>query len=73
VRSKDIKDDKLKGKDVRADKRKGDDIDESTLSGVEAGKVLSALVSNPAGASNATVARAGQEGTTVTEGPGNAV
>jgi hypothetical protein len=31
------------------------------------------VVSNPAGASNASVARAGQEGTTVVEGPGNAV
>ncbi|HZA89167.1 MAG TPA: hypothetical protein VE401_02955 [Solirubrobacterales bacterium] len=73
VRSKDIKDDKLKGKDVKTDKLRGDDIDESTLVGVKAGNVLSAVVSNPAGASNATVVRAGQEGTTVTEGPGNAV
>jgi hypothetical protein len=73
IKSKDIKDDKLKGKDVKADKLKGDDIDESTLVGVKAGNVLSAVVSNPAGASNATVARAGQEGTTVIEGPGPTV
>jgi hypothetical protein len=70
IRSKDVKNEKLKGKDVKADKLKGEDIKESTLEGVEAGNVLSAVVSNPAGPGNATLGRAGQEGTAVTEGGG---
>jgi hypothetical protein len=73
IKSKDIKDEKLKNKDFKADTLKGEKVDESSLVGVKAGNVLSAVISNPGGASNATVERAGQAGTTVTESPGNAV
>ena len=64
---------KLKNKVVKDDTLTGAKINESTLVGVKAGNVLSAVVSNPPGASNATLDRAGQEGTTVTEEPRNAV
>ncbi len=69
IRSKDIKNAKLKGKDVKDDKLKGDDIKEDTLVGVKAGNVYSATVTNPGGPDNVAVSRAGQAGTTVTEGP----
>lgn len=73
VKSKDIKDEKLKNKDFKEETLKGEKIDEASLVGVKAGNVLSAVIANPTGASNATVERAGQAGTTVTEAPGNAV
>jgi hypothetical protein len=62
IKSKDIKDEKLKNKDFKADTLKGEKVDESSLLGVKAGNVLSAVISNPGGASNATVERAGQPG-----------
>jgi hypothetical protein len=73
IKSKDIKDEKLKNKDFKADTLKGEKVDESSLVGVKAGNVLSAVVSNPTGGSNATIERAGQAGTTVVEAAGNAV
>jgi len=73
VKSKDIKDEKLKNKDFKDETLKGEKVDESSLVGVKAGNVLSAVIANPTGASNATVERAAQEDTTVTEAPGNAV
>lgn len=73
IANRHIMDGKLKNKAFQDDTLKGEKIDESTLVGVEAGNVLTAVVSNPPGMSNATVSRAGQEGTTVIEGAGNAV
>jgi len=73
IKNRHIMEGKLKNKSFQDDTLTGAKIDESTLVGVRAGNVLSAVVSNPPGASNATLARAGQEGTTVIEGPGNAV
>jgi hypothetical protein len=73
IKNRHILEGKVKNKSLQDDTLTGAKINESTLSGVKAGNVLSAVVSNPAGASNATLDRAGQDGTTVTEGPGNAV
>jgi hypothetical protein len=73
IKNRHILEGKVKNKSLQDDTLTGAKINESTLSGVKAGNVFSAVVSNPVGASNATVVRAGQEGTTVTEGPGNAV
>lgn len=70
IANRHIMDGKLKNKAFQDDTLKGEKIDESTLAGVEAGNVLSAVVSNPPAPGNATLARAGQEGTTVSEGGG---
>jgi hypothetical protein len=73
IKNRHVMEGKLKNKSFQDDTLEGGKINESTLVGVDAGNVLSAVVANPAGMSNATVERAGQQGTTVTEAPGNAV
>ncbi|MGH2990930.1 MAG: hypothetical protein ACRDY6_22780 [Acidimicrobiia bacterium] len=73
IKNRHIMEGKLKNKSLQEDTLEGGKINESTLVGVEAGNVLSAVISNPGGLSNATVVRAGQQGTTVIEGAGNAV
>jgi hypothetical protein len=73
IKNRHIMEGKVKNKALQDDTLEGAKIDESTLVGVQAGNVLSAVVANPPGMSNATVERAGQQGTTVLEGAGNAV
>jgi hypothetical protein len=73
VKNRHVMEGKLKNKALQDDTLEGGKIDESTLVGVKAGNVLSAVVRNPGGASNASVERAGQALTTAVESPGNAV
>ncbi len=74
VNGQDIKNGAVKSLDVRDNNLRGQDIKESTLDTVPSAKqsedVLWAVVTNPAGAANAAVARSGQTGTTLTEGGG---
>jgi hypothetical protein len=74
VNGQDIKNGAVKSLDVRDNNLRGDDIRESTLDSVPSAKqsedVLWTVVTNPAGSGNATAARSGQSGTTVTESGG---
>ena len=74
VNGQDIKNGAVKSLDVRDNNLRGQDIKESTLDKVpraeQSEDVLWAVVTNPAGAGNAAVARSGQTGTTVAESGG---
>lgn len=74
VNGQDIKNQAIKSLDVRDNNLRSQDIRESTLKGVASAKdsedVLWAVVTNPAGAGNAGLIRAGQTGTTVGEAGG---
>jgi hypothetical protein len=80
VDSGDIKNNQVRSKDLKDNNVKGVDVRESSLGIVpnadhantadDETNVLWAVVSNPAGAADATLVRAGQDGTTVTEGVG---
>jgi hypothetical protein len=74
VNGQDIKNSAIKSLDVRDNNLRGQDIKESTLGAVpsadDSNDVLWAVVTNPPGAGNAALARAGQTGTTVAESGG---
>ena len=74
VNGQDIKNSAIKSLDVRDNNLRGTDVKESTLGTVPSAEVannlLWAVVSNPAGAGNASLARSGQTGTTVAESGG---
>ena len=74
VNGQDIKNGAVKSLDVRENNLRGNDIKESTLGTVpsaeQAQDLLWAVVTNPAGAGNAALIRAGQTGTTVGESGG---
>ena len=74
VNGQDIKNSAIKSLDVRDNNIRGQDIKESTLGSVPSAEVaqnlLWAVVTNPAGAGNAALARSGQTGTTVGESGG---
>lgn len=74
VNGQDIKNQAIKSLDVRQNNLRGEDIRENTLHSVASSKhsedVLWAVVTNPAGAGNAGLIRAGQTGTTVGEAGG---
>ena len=74
VNGQDIKNSAIKSLDVRDNNLRGDDIKESTLGAVpsadNSNDVLWAVVTNPAAAGNAALARAGQGSTTVAESGG---
>ena len=71
VNGQDIKNGAVKSLDVRDNNLHGKDIKESTLGAVptanQSNDVLWAVVTNPPGAGNVGVARAGQTGTTAAE------
>jgi hypothetical protein len=74
VNGQDIKNGAVKSLDVRDNNLRGQDIKESTLDTVPSAEqsedVLWAVVTNPAGAGNAAIARSGQTGSTVAESGG---
>jgi len=74
VNGQDIKNSAIKSLDVRDNNIQGKDIRESTLASVPSADVaqnlLWAVVTNPAAAGNAALARSGQTGTTVAESGG---